>query len=69
MPNPTDPLLRMPQVAERLDVSLTRAYAIAPFIPGVVRLGRSVRIPASALERFITRGGTVASTEPETASK
>lgn len=56
------PLLRAPEVAERLGVSPNRAYALMASgdLPGVVRLGRSVRLPADALERFIAGGGTVA---------
>lgn len=64
------PLLRAHEVAERLGVSPNRAYALMASgdLPGVVRLGRSVRLPSDALDQFIARGGTAP--EPaEAASK
>ena len=51
-------LLHFPEVAERLGVSLQRAYELGRdrIIP-TVRLGRQVRVDASELEEFIKRGG------------
>ena len=51
-------LLHFPEVAERLGVSLQRAYELGRdrIIP-TVRLGRQVRVDAGELEEFIKRGG------------
>ncbi|KAA9143546.1 helix-turn-helix domain-containing protein [Microbacterium lushaniae] len=59
------PLLRARGVAERLGVSENRAYSLlaSGAVPGVVRIGRSVRLPADALEAFIANGGTAASAD------
>lgn len=67
------PLLRARAVAERLGVSENRAYTLlaSGVVPGVVRIGRSVRLPVDALEAFIAGGGTAASPatpEPANAS-
>ena len=52
-------LLRIQEVAHRLDVSVHRAYELARqgMIPAV-RLGRQVRVDADELERFIEAGGS-----------
>lgn len=50
----TGQLMRAPQVAQMLGVSVPRAYAVmaAGQIP-VVRIGRSVRVSRKHLERWI----------------
>ena len=49
-----DQLLTIPQVAERLRIGTTRAWAMAQRneIP-VIRLGRSVRVDPHALRRWL----------------
>ena len=51
-------LLRIPEVAELLDVSAARAYELARegVIP-VVRLGRQVRVEEGALQDWLLNGG------------
>lgn len=55
-----DKLLRVQQVAEIMDTSLPRAYELVRqgVIPGVVRLGRQIRVNPSALADWIDGGGT-----------
>ncbi len=55
-----DPLLRMPAIAERLDVSTARAYAIVHehMSGSIVRYGRAIRVPESAVRAFIAAGGS-----------
>jgi excisionase family DNA binding protein len=50
----------MGEVAERLDVRTGRAYELAREgrLPGVVRLGRQIRVDPAALDAFIAEGGT-----------
>lgn len=51
-------LLRIPTVAQILDVSEDRVYSLAR--EGVlphVRLGRQIRVDSDALEEFINNGG------------
>jgi len=52
-------LLRMPVVATILDVDLQRAYEMARtgLLPGVVRLGRQIRVDRQKLQQFIDSGG------------
>jgi len=54
MTSPAEGLLTISEVAERLQVSRPKAYAMAQAneIP-VVRIGRSVRVPADALDAWI----------------
>ena len=51
-------LLRVPEVAEILDISEDRVYDLARqgIIP-VVRLGRVIRVDRAALQEFIKKGG------------
>ena len=51
-------MLRMPVVAQRLDVTPARAYELARagLLP-VVRLGREIRVNPDALEAWIAAGG------------
>ena len=50
-----DRLMRIPEVAERLSVSVARAYELAASgeLPGVVRIGRSVRIRRDRLDAWL----------------
>jgi excisionase family DNA binding protein len=54
-------LLRMPEVAALIDTSLPRAYELVRLgvIPGVVRLGRQIRVNPDVLAKWITQGGDV----------
>ena len=54
-------LLRIPQVAARLDITPARAYEMIRLglLPSV-RLGRQVRVDPTQLEEFIAAGGTTA---------
>jgi excisionase family DNA binding protein len=51
-------LLRMPEVAALIDTSLPRAYELVRqgIIPGVVRLGRQIRVNPDVLSEWMTRG-------------
>ena len=53
------PLLTIAEVASILRVRTTRAYAIARqgLLPGVVRIGRQVRVDPSELVKFVCAGG------------
>lgn len=53
-------LLRVPEVADRLNVSPWQCYDLIRRheLPGVVRLGRAIRVDPTALEHFIENGGT-----------
>ena len=53
-------LLKVPEVAQRLQVSRWRCYEIlrAGLIP-TVRLGRSIRVNPVDLEMFVRSGGAV----------
>ena len=55
----TKGLMRMNKVAEIFDVPLSRAYEMArkSLIPGVVRVGRQVRVDPIRLSEFIEQGG------------
>jgi len=55
-------LLKIPEVAERLAVTVARAYdlARAGVIP-VVRLGREIRVDPEALDAWIAAGGAALS--------
>jgi excisionase family DNA binding protein len=52
-------LLTVPQIAAQLGVSLPRAYELCRLglVPGVVRLGRQIRLDARAVDEWIARGG------------
>lgn len=52
-------LLRIPEVASRLDVPLARAYEMARrgVLP-VVRIGRQIRVHPDQLDEWIASGGT-----------
>ena len=51
-------LLRIPEVAQMLDVSVQRAYELArtDMLP-VVRVGRQVRVHPEKLQKWIESGG------------
>ncbi len=55
-----DKLLRVPEVARIIDTSVPRAYELARLgmLPGVVRLGRQIRVNPNALTEWITKGGS-----------
>lgn len=55
-------LLRIPEVAGIIDTSVPRAYELARLgmLPGVVRLGRQIRVNPSALTDWIAKGGSIA---------
>jgi hypothetical protein len=52
-------LLRIRDVASIMDVPLQRAYELARIgmIPGVVRIGRQIRVDPEKLQEFIDGGG------------
>lgn len=52
-------LLRMPEVAALIDTSLPRAYELVRqgVIPGVVRLGRQIRVNPDVLAKWMTQDG------------
>jgi excisionase family DNA binding protein len=52
-------LVKVEEVAEVLNVTRQRAYELIRrnMIPGVVRLGRQVRVDLEELEEWIKRGG------------
>lgn len=52
-------LLRMKKVAAIFDVPVSRAYEMARkgLIPGIVRVGRQVRVNPTTLFEFIEKGG------------
>lgn len=57
--NATEPrLIRIEEAARRLQIGRSKAYQLAATgeLPGVVRLGRSVRVSEPRLNEFI-RGG------------
>ena len=59
MPQPyASSLLTVRQMAERLNLTLQRAYELTrtQALP-VVRIGRQVRVDPAALERWIKNGG------------
>jgi excisionase family DNA binding protein len=53
------PLLTVPQLASQLGVSLPRAYELCRLglIPGVVRLGRQIRLDSRLVDDWIGTGG------------
>lgn len=55
--SPSPRLMRMPEVAAHLGVSRTTVYRLAERgqLPGVIRLGASLRIDRRALEAWIDR--------------
>lgn len=67
----TDPLLRMPAIAEHLDVSTPRAYAIVHehMSGSIVRYGRAIRVPESAVRAFIAAGGSTSTAPAERAAE
>lgn len=56
-------LVKVEEVAEVLKVTRQRAYELIRrnMIPGVVRLGRQVRVDLEELEEWIKRGGVAPS--------
>lgn len=52
-----DDLWTADDVASRLRVSTTTAYELLTRLDGVVRVGRSVRVPRSVIESYIHQGG------------
>jgi excisionase family DNA binding protein len=54
-------LLRVPKVAEIIDVTIPRTYELLRqgIIPGVVRMGRQIRVDPDALAAWIASGGSV----------
>lgn len=56
----TGRLLTAPETAERLNVRLHRVYELVRegVLPGVVRLGRQIRVDPAALDEFIQSGGS-----------
>ncbi len=49
-------LLKLPEAGERLGLGRSKLYElIQEGVLPVVRIGRSVRVPASELERFVQR--------------
>jgi excisionase family DNA binding protein len=50
-------LLKVPAAARRLDISRSYAYQLARTgeLPGVVRLGRSIRVSVRGLEEWVER--------------
>ena len=61
-------LLRIRDVASIMDVPLQRAYELARTgtIPGVVRIGRQIRVNPVLLEKFIESGGAPLSGDKRT---
>jgi excisionase family DNA binding protein len=55
MGNDTPTLLKIEQAARVLNVGRTRAYQMAAdgSLPGVVRIGKSIRVNVRALDRWI----------------
>ena len=53
-------LLKVPEVADILDVTTSKVYVWAKegILPGVVRVGCSVRFDPEKLSRFIDAGGS-----------
>ena len=48
-------LLRVPQVAARLNLSRSKTYELVGVELRPIRIGRAIRIPASEVEAFIAR--------------
>lgn len=48
-------LIRIPEAAKRLSISRTSAYELAAQgrLPGVVRIGKSIRVATKAIDEFI----------------
>lgn len=59
-------LLRPTEVAELLGIGRTRAYELLSTgaLPGVIRIGRSLRVSTEALRRWIAAQAQVAGDEP-----
>lgn len=53
------PLGKVPDLAARLGVPLHRGYEIARArkVPGIVRIGRQIRVNMDVLEEWIASGG------------
>lgn len=51
------PLLTVEDVRARLRISRSCAYTLVASLPGVVRVGRAVRVPEEVLTGYIERGG------------
>lgn len=58
-PRPARPLLSVEQAAERLGISVHHAYVMCreQRMPGVVRVGRAVKVDSQKLESWIDVGG------------
>jgi predicted DNA-binding transcriptional regulator AlpA len=56
---PPKPLVPVDWVAARLGVNRFRAYELMRTgqVPGIVRIGRSIRVDSEAVEAFIREGG------------
>lgn len=52
-------LLKVPKVAEIIDATIPRTYELLRqgIIPGIVRMGRQIRVDPDALAEWIARGG------------
>lgn len=59
MDTKTRPLGRVKDLAARFDVPLHRGYEIAREgkVPGIVRIGRQIRVDMDAVEEWIAEGG------------
>lgn len=51
----TDPLLKVAEIATRLRVAKMTVYRLfhAGQLPGAIRVGRSIRVPSSAVEAYL----------------
>ena len=63
-------LLRMNEAAEMLAISRTKCYELAEAgqLPGLIRLGKSLRVSLKALEEHIEREAAGASGEGQPAA-
>lgn len=52
-------MLRVPAVSERLDITDQRTWELIRrrMLPGVVRIGRQIRVDEEVLEGWIKQGG------------
>lgn len=67
----SEKLLRIPKVAEIIDTSVPRAYELVRLgvIPGVVRLGRQIRVNPNALAEWMAGGGVVQQSSKEASAE
>lgn len=54
---PSKRLLTAADVAERLAISRSGAYALIARLPGVVHIGRAARVPETVIDDYVRRGG------------